>query len=395
MLFPGALIASAAVLMTGMSQIPTLEEIHQLPAVRELPDPFLKPDGERVRTAQEWEARRRQLLEQILRYEYGPLPPEPGRVVVEEIATRILPGTDIMEKELVLRTGPDLAVRTRLLLFIPPGEGPFPVVVRGDLCWGRISTDIVTQIARRGYALADFDRVDIAPDSAERAGVYRAYPDYRGGRLAAWAWGYHRVIDYLVTLPYIDVKRIIVTGHSRGGKTALLAGATDQRIALTAPNNSGCGGAGCYRFQGEGSEDIAAILRNFPFWFQPHFHAFIGQVERLPFDQHTLKALIAPRALLSTEALGDLWANPSGSQITYQAAREVYTFLGASDRIGIVFRQGPHEHNADDWNALLDFADWQLAGKTVARRFNQLAFPDLPLPYTWRAPTRIDAPHTP
>lgn len=395
MLVPGILVAGVIVLMAGSLQIPTPEEIRQLPPVRELPDPFLKPDGERVRTVPEWEVQRRRLLGQILRYEYGPLPPAPGHVVAEEIATRVLPGTDITEKELVLRTGPELAVRARLLLFIPPGKGPFPVIVRGDLCWGRIAADIVTQVAHRGYALADFDRTDIAPDNAERAGVYMAYPDYRGGRLAAWAWGYHRVIDYLVTLPYIDAKRIIVTGHSRGGKTALLAGATDRRIALTAPNNSGCGGAGCYRFLGEGSEDIAAILKNFPFWFQPQFHVFIGQIERLPFDQHTLKALIAPRALLSTEALGDLWANPSGSQITYQAAREVYAFLGVSERIGIVFRQGQHEHNADDWNALLDFADWQLAGKTVIRRFDRLAFPDLLLPCSWRAPVRIDTMRTP
>src|SRR5262249_28075764 len=159
-------------------------------------------------------------------------------------------------------------------------------------------------------------------------------------------------------------------GHSRGGKATLLAGATDTRIALTAPNNSGCGGAGCYRFQGEKSEDIAAILKNFPFWFQPHFAEFIGHEDRLPFDQHTLKALVAPRALLSTEALGDLWANPSGTQQTYLAAREVFAFLGASEHIGIVFRPGGHEHNAEDWTTLLDFADRQLLGKSSTRLFD-------------------------
>src|SRR5205823_14582644 len=130
----------------------------------------------------------------------------------------------------------------------------------------------------------------------------------------------HRVVDYLSTLDVIDKKHIAATGHSRGGKAALLAGATDERIALTAPNNSGCGGAGCYRFQADKSEDITAILKNFPFWFEPRFHEFIGRIDRLPIDQHTVKALVAPRALLSTEALDDLWANPKGTQQTYLAA---------------------------------------------------------------------------
>ena len=109
-------------------------------------------------------------------------------------------------------------------------------------------------------------------------------------------------------------------------------------------------------------------------------------MDRLPFDQHTVKALIAPRALLSTEALGDLWANPKGTQQTYTAAKEVFNFLGASDRIGIVFRPGKHEQNADDWNALLDFADQQFFGKKVNRRFDALAFPDAEKGYSWKAP---------
>ena len=279
-----------------------------------------------------------------------------------------------------------------MILTAPGGSGPFPAIVTGDLGWARVKPEIVSAVVARGYILAEFSRVDIAPDSSETAGVYAAYPDYRGGRLAAWAWGYHRVVDYLYTLPAVDRQRIVVTGHSRGGKTALLAGATDERIALTAPNNSGCGGAGSYRLQGEKSEDIAAILKNFPFWFEPQFGDFHGQIARLPFDQHTVKSLVAPRALLSTEALDDLWANPSGSQDSFLAAQEVYRFLGAAGRIGIVFRPGKHEQNADDWQVLLDFADWQLAGRPPARDFAQLAFPEQSTGYSWRAPATADAP---
>jgi hypothetical protein len=378
-----SLLAAGSVLAAFGESAPPIEA---LPAIAELPDPFRLPDGKRLQTRAEWESQRKRLLALLLQYEYGPLPPVPKNVAGAEIAARPLESGLGVEKEIRLTMGPGNAITTRLFLTIPPGNGPFPVLITGDLGWGRKTPEIVAAVVKRGYLLAEFSRVEIAPDSAEKSGLYAAYPDYDGGRLAAWAWGYHRMVDYLTTLPFVDAKRIGVTGHSRGGKTALLAGATDERIALTAPNNSGCGGAGCFRVQGEKSEDIAAILKNFPFWFQPRFSEFIGKVERLPFDQHTLKALVAPRALLSTEALGDLWANPKGSQQTYLAAKEVYAFLGATDRIGIAFRPGDHEQNLSDWETLLDFADNQFFGKPAARRFDTLAFPDLPKPFGWKAP---------
>jgi dienelactone hydrolase len=371
--------------------VPHLEQsspaaVSSLPIVSELPDPFLLKNGKRIETKRQWANQRRTLLDSILQYEYGKLPPIPDSVSGTETASRALDEINATEKEIRLRIGRENPIETRLILTLPQGKGTFPVIVRGDGCWGRVKAEIVAEIVQRGYALAEFDRTEIAPDSAERRGVYIAYPDYQGGRLAAWAWGYHRVIDYLLTRRDIDRRRIIITGHSRGGKATLLAGATDERIALTAPNNSGCGGAGCYRLQAEKSEDIAAILKNFPFWFAPNFGQFIGQIERLPFDQHTLKALVAPRALLTTEALGDLWANPRGTQATHLAAREVYRFLDADERLGIVFRSGKHEHNADDWNVLLDFADAQLLGRRAVRRFDHFAFPELPFPFSWRAP---------
>jgi dienelactone hydrolase len=367
----------------------TFPYVDKLPAIAELPDPFLRPDGSRVRTKEEWVQQRKELLTRVLHYEYGPLPPVPKKITAKEYVSKEHDAAAGVEKQLVLTMGPGNAVQTRLFLTLPAAafkKGPFPVIVTGDLGWGRVKPGIIRQVVERGYILAEFSREEIAPDRAEKKGVYAAYPDYDGGRLAAWAWGYHRVVDYLLTLDSVDKKHIAVTGHSRGGKTALLAGATDERIALTVPNNSGCGGAGCYRLQADKSEDIAAITQRFPFWFAPQFTDFIGKIDRLPFDQHTVKALVAPRALLSTEALGDLWANPKGTQQSYAAAKEVFDFLGVGDRIGIVFREGKHEQNAEDWNVLLDFADKQFFGKKVERRFDVLAFPDAAKGYSWKAP---------
>jgi fermentation-respiration switch protein FrsA (DUF1100 family) len=272
---------------------------------------------------------------------------------------------------------------------MPQGEGLLPVVVNGDGCWKYVTEAVEAEVLTRGYALARFNRTEIVPDiynTDRNTALYLAYPDYEFRAIGAWAWGYHRVIDLLRTLDRVDASRIAVVGHSRGGKTVLLAGATDERIALTAPNNSGSGGAGCFRWHGEGCEKLEDGVRMVPYWYAPGLADFIGREADLPFDQHALKALVAPRALLSTEALGDLWANPSGTYQTYLGAREVYRFLGAEDRIGIWYREGDHDHGLADWQAFLDFADRQLRGMGTERDFRPNPFPDMPAAFSWTAP---------
>lgn len=326
----------------------TPEAVAALPENPELPDPL-----EGVADPADWPARRARILEDLLRWQYGPLPPtgDPVRLTPDGIDPD---GTRLC----TLRCGPGGALACRVRWSVPDGPGPFPVIVDGDLTMRPIAPEIRADVLAAGFALAEFARTDLASDTAERDGIYAVWPNHDGGRLSAWAWGYHRVIDALLLDPQTDPTGIVVTGHSRGGKTALLAGALDPRIAVTAPNNSGCGGAGCYRRQGPESETLGVIAspERFHFWFTPGFAHFAGHENRLPFDQHHLKACVAPRALLSTEANGDLWANPSGSQITHDAAAAVYAFLGAPERIAIRFRDGGHDHTPADWRTLLAFA---------------------------------------
>jgi dienelactone hydrolase len=389
----------------------TRQSIDLLPSVRELPDPFAFLDGSRVMRVEEWPRRRAELAALVQAYQYGHLPPAPAAGAVKAEAapdyappsrsgsnadtqptTRpdptCPPGASQEKYRLVVTAPSGKRVTFPLVVTVPRGDGPFGVIVRGDLCWGPAKAPIAVEVARRGYILAEFDRTGIVPDKAvgRDVGAYAAYPDLDFGALAAWAWGYGRVIDYVLTRRDVDGSRIVVTGHSRGGKTALLAGAMDQRVALTVPNNSGCGGAGCYRFQADKSEDIAAITGRFAFWFHARFGDFIGKVDRLPVDQHSVKALVAPRALLTTEALGDLWANPAGTLHTHLAAREVFAFLGAADRIAIHFRPGKHEQNLYDWQTLLEYADGLFRQKPTTRKYDQDPFPQSPPTWSWRAP---------
>src|SRR3954471_11235558 len=258
----------------------------ELPSMKQLPDLLVKADGTKLASKDDWAAQRQALKELVLTYEYGHLPPASPVSASEQMWTagkaaekaeakraenpvRLPEGA--METQLLLRTGPDGKIAIPVVLTRPAGKGPFPAIIRGDLCWGRVSTQIAAEVVKRGYILAEFDRTAIVPDEAvgRNVGLYAAYPEQDFGALAAWAWGFHRVADYLLTRDDVQKDHIAATGHSRGGKAVLLAGATDERIALTAPNNSGCGGAGGYRYQGEKCETIDVITKRFPHWFQP------------------------------------------------------------------------------------------------------------------------------
>ncbi len=284
--------------------------------------------------------------------------------------------------------GPENSIPVNLGMIIPNGPGPFPVILKNDRSIFQVP--IAEEIVNRGYIVADYARTDLDPDQNNVVGpAQAAYPDYDWATLAVWAWGGMRVIDYLITLDCVDQHKIVFTGQSRGGKTALLAGAFDDRIAVTAPNGSGCGGAGSYRILGQKPENLDDITKpsRFSYWFHPRLREFVNRENQLPFDQHYLKALVAPRALISLDALGDLWANPLGTQQTYRAAQDVFDFLDATEQNGIHFRTGGHAQNEQDFRALVDFADKVLFKKNPQRQFDQLPFPEAPLSHTWTAPT--------
>ena len=189
--------------------------------------------------------------------------------------------------------------------------------------------------------------------------------------IAAWAWGLQRGVDYLIKDSDIDRTRIIAIGHSRLGKTALLAAAFDERFAMAIPSMSGCGGTAPSR--SNTGESVAQINKNFPHWFNDTFKQFSQDVERLPFDQHALIALVAPRPLLLTNATADTLCNPRGTFDMLVEASPVYELLGVKNPLstqefpkenglidsclGYHIRPGEHDMTEVEWNVWLDFAD--------------------------------------
>jgi hypothetical protein len=387
-----------------------------------LPDPLTMQDGTPVTSAAQWfDQRRPELLSLFESEMYGRKPGRPEGLHFQVLSCEdgALGGIAVRKEIRIFFDAGDEHYMTVLLYLPRSADGPVPVVVGANF---RGNTSIIfdtgvslpdsAQIARyrmyrepfrgqdssdwpvglllsRGYGLATFFKGDLDPewDDSFTNGVQplfyhegQTYPDPdQWGAIGAWAWGYSRVLDYLETDSAVDATRVMTAGHSRLGKTALWAAVTDTRFALAFPNNSGCCGAALSR-RAYG-ESIRTMIRHYHYWYCGNFAKYAGHEDRLPFDQHELIALMAPRPVYVTSGSEDRWSDPKGEFLSAAEASKVYEFLGVpglrdgegrplgpddmppvwqpqqGGRIGYHLRQGPHALTAWDWARFLDFAD--------------------------------------
>jgi hypothetical protein len=383
------LLLAAAVCSAADSDKKSPKPAADLPEVKELPDPFTFADGKRVKTKDDWKRRREEIKSLFEDYEYGHLPPKPKKMTVTKGDVVTDKDAKVSMREFTVKMEQnDKSLTVRVRLAWPDGEKKAaPVVIQSSFGkLGKASTKPYVGFTKRGYAVAECSFNDFASDNKAKSrssGIYELFGDKIDcGALMAWAWGVHRVIDVLESVPEVDSKKIIVTGHSRYGKAALVAGAFDERIALTVPSHSGCGGAAPYRFIYGKSEQLHNVV-GFTHWFHPDFKQFVGKVNRLPVDQHELIALVAPRAVLLTEGTQDAWTNPEGSQLTHLAAKKVFDFLKAGDKISVRYRPVGHVPNNGD---LMDFADHVFFEKELSKEFGKLAYKEEKKAFTWDVP---------
>lgn len=369
------------------------------PAVRkgDLHDLFSRPDGRRVSAREEWPERARAWRDMVLDTEYGGLPPEPKTVEIETLchsAARRLPSAPALWSYRVHCLGGEKPFSFCVRILFPRRSEPVPAIINGDGCWWYVSDEVADRVMAGGCALVLFNRTEMAedlgyadaPDKTKRSGgLYDVYPGRTFGALSAWAWGYHRCVDLLYELPFIDTTRLAITGHSRGGKTTLVAGATDERITLVNDNASCAGGSAAFRYVGHGGETLD-IINIVPSWFGTGLRPYLGKEEDLPFDQHGLLASIAPRPLLLTFALDDRWSNPEGMVQCAWAAGEVYRFLGVPENLAFHLRPGEHAHALEDWDVLLDFMAVKWKGQTPKAAYNAHPYTHLRPAFSWKAP---------
>ena len=387
-----------------------------LPAKPEPPDPLVMLNGTRITTREQWESQRKPELRALIQhYEYGLIPAAPKKLEFRTLAENAsaLGGMATL-REVMVRW--DDRGEFALLVVIPKKrEKPVPCFVglnfngnhallddplvripvaprSAETARGKeTETWSIAQAIERGYAVAAFFNGDVIPDdkalAPERLKAFlpAGKPADDGdapATIACWAWGFMRAIDYLAQQPEIDPKRIAVVGHSRNGKTALLAAAMDDRVALAIPSQAGSGGTAPCRVAPElaalqannrpTAETVAVINKSFPHWFCANFKAFNEAPEKLPFDQHALIALCAPRPVLVSNAAEDLWANPAGQFAMVRAADPVYRLIAnegcdamempphnqlVKSRLGYFIRPGKHSMTRADWSVWLDYAD--------------------------------------
>ncbi|MBQ5825001.1 MAG: hypothetical protein IIW48_09375 [Clostridia bacterium] len=361
-----------------------------------LPDPFVFDDGSRVSTREDWFRRRKEMYKNVIELQYGTMPPEPEFVEVEKLSG--WGGTN----ETYRVTSGTMAHPVSFTMYIKGGcvDEKRPAVIDGDLCFGYpFDKEFISTFTDKNIMLVLFNRVELANDvQHEGRGhgpLYDAYPDCTFGALGAWAWGYSRCVDALELLGYADMDCITFTGHSRGGKTAALAGVLDERAAIVNPNETCAGSCSCYRINIEAvnengeekrSESLRDIWHNFPFWFGPELGEYADRVDELPFDCHFLKAMIAPRVLFVSEAASDIWGNPVGSWQTTMAAKEVYKFLGVPDNLLWYFRNGTHFHQIEDIDMLTNVIMHYKNGEELYDNYSRVPFEKSELIFDWKCP---------
>ena len=270
--------------------------------------------------------------------------------------------------------GPGGQGSIRITMQIPDGPGPFPVVMGPGLVggFGRASAEI---IRKHGYIVCSIAANDGNDDSVKLASLY---PECDPGALPRRGWAASAVVDYLLTLPEVDAKRIAVTGYSRDGKAMAIGAALDERIAAVIAGSPGVGGILPFRLASEfnQAESIQSTTLMFPDWLHPRVRYFVGREDRLPVDGNLLLAAIAPRPFFLVGGLNDEVSNNWGDEQSFHSANKVYKLLGedaeATGKLGLL--KVPGYHGANDWEQAMTWLDIQF-GKSDKKWTNHWQFP--------------------
>lgn len=380
-----------------------------------LPDPLLKADGTRVTSAYDWTNRQRPRLYRLLADEmYGHLPPRPDRLEFTLLSEeRQALGGHAIRREVRITCGmaDGRSHSFDLLLYLPKNaDKPVPAFLGLNFQGNHTTTTepgireprqprqpgqphqpagnqtsrwLFEEVIRRGYASATLYYCDIHPDRLDgwSDSIYRLFHDQAQlddpqrpfSCLSAWSWGLSRALDYLQTVPEIAADKVIVHGHSRLGKTSLWAGASDPRFAMVISNDSGCGGAALFRrCLGETLLHMRDISGVGNIWFCGAAAKYAAREASLPFDQHALIGLMAPRPVYVASATEDLWADPKGEFLAVAEAEPVYRLFGSAGlgtrdfpppdtpvQADLAYhrRTGKHDITLQDWTAYMNFAD--------------------------------------
>ncbi|KAL9112064.1 MAG: hypothetical protein Q9227_003684 [Pyrenula ochraceoflavens] len=309
---------------------------YRAPTVSKLPNPFQLVSGATVTTKAQWACRQKEISQLMQQTELGTLPS-----TVPTVTSSMSGNTMTIN---VSDNGKSISFSVSIK---PPtsGSAPYPAII----AYGGASIPIPNTVAT-----ITFNNDDIAAqNSASSRGQGKYYTLYgsnaSAGAMTAWAWAVSRIIDALQKTPSanIDTTRVGVTGCSRNGKGAFVAGALDSRIALTIPQESGAGGAACWRISdqqqraGKNIQTANEIVGE-NVWFSTAFNSYVSNTPTLPTDHHELAALVAPRGLFVIENDID-WLGPGSTTPCMEVGQLIYKGVGAPNAMGFSL-VGGHAH---------------------------------------------------
>lgn len=316
----------------------TCTTANSYPAVNnaKLPDPFTTAGGQKVTTKAEFECRRAEINKILQQYELGVYPPPPdkveGTLSGSGITVRVTVGSKTISFSASIRK--------------PSGSSPGPAIIGV----GGSSIPIPAGVGSITFGNDAF-AAQSGGSSRGRGLFYDLFgSSHTAGALTAWAWGIDRLIDALEQVgpsSGIDTKRLGVTGCSRNGKGAMIAGALVSRIALTLPQESGAGGAACWRISdqqksaGKNIQTASQIIGE-NVWFSKNFDAYVRSINTVPADHHMLAALTVPRGLMAFENNID-WLGPVSTTGCMKAGRLIYKAYGVPNNMGFSL-QGGNNH---------------------------------------------------
>ncbi len=322
-----------------------------------------------------------EMLDILQREEYGYLPPKPDSIsyrAEKDVIENFCAGKANLNKVYIDVSLNEKHFEIPFYTVIPKGKDKVPFFV-----FISFSEDVnnkycpVEEIIDNGFALMHMCYNDVTKDDGDFTDGLASVIFKDGkrdetapGKIALWAWAAQRVLDYAYTIPNLNHQTAMVCGHSRLGKTALLAGATDERFKFVFSNDSGCSGAAISR--GKCGEHIKDIIERFDYWFSPSYKKYVEKENEMPFDQHYLLSAIAPRYLYVSSAEEDLWADPESEFLNCHIADEAYKVLGLKGfeapeklpeaparfhegNIGYHIRRGTHYFSRYDWNEFMKF----------------------------------------
>lgn len=318
-----------------------------------------------ITTQEQWETlcqNKKNLLQQEL---YGDFPNEERKVTTTGNTTTLLPECHAIMEECTLHFGKGLTATLRITY--PEANQKYPVIFRLDYLSDYAYRAPVEEqmLKEERYAFVTIGRKDTAPDESQTRDCcgLEAYQENDLGAIGLWAYAASCAADYISSKEFADMEKLCITGHSRDGKAALCAAVMDERFTVTAPNGSGVGGAAPFSLQSKNSEPVSHLAEAFPHWFSSTFNQNAA-TNNLSVDMLDTFCVIAPRAVLRTEAKQDEWSNPEGVFAIQAAMNPVYEFLGVDTAWNqVVFREGEHGHTKDDWETLIDFCDFVFYNK--------------------------------